>query len=685
MKYFFVSSVFFLALQCCATTVLAKTITTLTIHEIQGITISNYPLTFGHIFKKGDVPEFISVKANGKLLTTQCDVKRRWPDHSLKHAVISVVVPAIPAHGVVTLSLETSSQQDTGGSMVKKAVLATDVESNIVLKNISGSGYSGTVSASLRNAIEHKPLRYWLKGPVCTEIIARQIFSKGLTASWEVRFYPETSYGIRVAFSVENMQSKYRGDVRYDVTVSQGHAHPVQTLAERGVYHNHNSRWRRITWIGDKPPEVRLQYDFQYLQSTNLIYHYDDTLHIPPGILSRRWEKFLVSDLRLTGPGIVDPRMGKAGDREDIGPLPAWTVYWLYTMDNRMRKIMLDSAERGAHFQVHLIENDPGKKFYGHIVSIDDRPRYQSFYDKDNGDGKADNLPPFIGKTDFSIYEADKAHQPSFAYIPYIITGDRFYLDEMYHWAGWSLLSIGPNSSWGRDYNKGLVRVTMMARATAWALRNIADVAAIAPKEEIEQQYFENKLKNNIHYLVSRRIRETPLGTFGWTRALQGVDKSVTHVTSPWMEDYLAFSTTHILDMGYTTIEPWVAHAAKFIIGTIIDPEVNPYNGPGYRYPVEQNNKPLVSLGAANALIKSQPNSFPKNDYPESYRFSRIGALRVLEKYNGASKAVAWMLQHVDRRALAKWRENPKYALIAGKQGSEKSITKRSPVSAAVQ
>jgi len=37
--------------------VYAATITTVTVKEKAGVTTTNYPLTFGHAFKKGDVPD----------------------------------------------------------------------------------------------------------------------------------------------------------------------------------------------------------------------------------------------------------------------------------------------------------------------------------------------------------------------------------------------------------------------------------------------------------------------------------------------------------------------------------------------------------------------------------------------------------------------------------------------------
>lgn len=46
----------------CITSKAIASITTVTIYEKDGITTENYPLTFGHVFKKGDAVSNVSVK-----------------------------------------------------------------------------------------------------------------------------------------------------------------------------------------------------------------------------------------------------------------------------------------------------------------------------------------------------------------------------------------------------------------------------------------------------------------------------------------------------------------------------------------------------------------------------------------------------------------------------------------------
>jgi len=74
-----------------------------------------------------------------------------------------------------------------------------------------------------------------------------------------------------------------------------------------------------------------------------------------------------------------------------------------------------------------------------------------------------------------------------------LITGDRFYLDEMKYWANASMLSW----DWLRGSAAGLLTAQQL-RAIAWGIRDIADVAAYAPDTDPQKAYFLAKLSNNI-------------------------------------------------------------------------------------------------------------------------------------------------------------------------------------------
>jgi hypothetical protein len=58
-------------------------------------TATSYPYQFGRVFKQGVIANYPQVLIDGVAQTTQADVKNRWPDGSVKFAVLSLVVPSL--------------------------------------------------------------------------------------------------------------------------------------------------------------------------------------------------------------------------------------------------------------------------------------------------------------------------------------------------------------------------------------------------------------------------------------------------------------------------------------------------------------------------------------------------------------------------------------------------------------
>src|SRR4051812_29664886 len=69
-----------------------STLTHVTLHEINGAAAPLGVVTFAQAFPKGHVPESVVVTAGNNAVATQVDVKRRYDDGSVRHAVLSVAI-----------------------------------------------------------------------------------------------------------------------------------------------------------------------------------------------------------------------------------------------------------------------------------------------------------------------------------------------------------------------------------------------------------------------------------------------------------------------------------------------------------------------------------------------------------------------------------------------------------------
>ena len=83
---------------------------------------SNVPVTFGQVFKPGDVPSgaVIGARVGSTVLPVQADKKATHADGSLRHAVITAIVPSLAsgASQVITLGIDPGTAR-TGYGLIE--------------------------------------------------------------------------------------------------------------------------------------------------------------------------------------------------------------------------------------------------------------------------------------------------------------------------------------------------------------------------------------------------------------------------------------------------------------------------------------------------------------------------------------------------------------------------------------
>lgn len=613
----------------------AFNITSVTIKEKDGVTTTDYPLTFGHVFKKGDVSQYIQVRYNGTLLTTQCDVKTTYSNGSVRFAVISVVLPSILANSTNTLLLETASTTASSGYLDKPAILATNIEDEIRLTNISGSGYSGSLTADINAKIStDSSLTYWLQGSVVTEVLVRQSLNNSLEAAWEVRYYPGTSFGPRISHSIENMNADYRGIVNYDVNIQSGLPTLVSKYTKSALQHNENSRWRKVLWVGNEPPETELHYDTAYLISTGAIMPYDTSLSISESTMASVYSDWQSTNHDIMGNGNILKYFPTTGGRPDIGILPKYAVLYLLSMDNRMKEIVLNDGEMISSAPIHYREYNSSKSFFRHPISIDDRQSVWTIEDYSRAwtaGTASDNLPVPIGSygSGYHGWTVDRAHQGSWAFIPYLITGERYYLDEMYYWAAYDLSGCDSNATYGRNDALGLLRDE--TRGEAWAFRNMVDAAAFAADGDPEKNYITEKINNNITLEWGTWSDRHPLHYWDIDEygSKDGMTADVKYIDSPWMEDYMLISLVHAQQLGFNTsgIISWFR---LFNEERFTAPGANPYDGASYRFPAVLNTNlpPATWAEYASKFISPSTSLGAPTSTEHDYRIIALAAAR---------------------------------------------------------
>ncbi|MET1257128.1 hypothetical protein [Aliikangiella maris] len=257
------------------------------------------------------------------------------------------------------------------------------------------------------------------------------------------------------------------------------------------------------------------------------------------------------------GIGFANPAMGTTGARPDIGPLPRWTTIYLLSQKEIAKKVMLEMGDLAGSLPIHYRDLDSLLP-----LSIDDYPYASSHPNRSISKNPLTNQYEQVAQCESTLladcllpYRPDTAHQPSLAYLPYVVTGDYFYLEELHFWVSYNFLSMNPHY---RQTSQGWFEKDQQDRAQAWSPRTLAQAAFITPDLHPQKLYLNEKLSNNItryqqKYLIS------PPNKYG---ALIPNYSYPTH--SPWMDDFFTWSIGHLVELDFSQALSLLEYKAKF-------------------------------------------------------------------------------------------------------------------------
>ena len=530
-------------------------------------------VTFGHPFKAGQVDETVRLQNGGDVVPAQVDVKRRYRDGSVKHAVISAQVGLAGSGAQVLLDIYPAQKKERPSAKPHALPDGFSAEVGFVFPD----GSRGTASAVefLKKAsagAEGFRKVEWLSGPLASEV---QVSGPPLDSDGRVDPDLQVVFGlrvlkggksVRVEVVVESPWMDVPGNIPYDVKVSVGgrevmskravgywrHRMPYWLKdADRGLGHFAHARWRKVFWWGEKPAETHVRYDPGYLVSTGLIPPYDTKFVISQEAVDKGVRRWRNSPRDILENGIIMAYFPTTGGREDLGPYPTWTTRYLLSGGKETWRVVLGTGDLAGSFGVHMRDRKDGRVF-----SIDEHPGFSL-----NRRGTYEKIPPrdasdrpYILEAT-SPYSVDNAHQPSLAFVPYLLTGDYYYLEEMYFWANWCMLI--QNAAY-RQKGEGLLSPDQ-TRGEAWALRQLVDAAKIAPDDHPEKDYFDNKVKNNLRYYCEfvKGPDATPLGTYtagssdAYVRGRSQEERQKWLTLAPWQQNFLVWSLDHAYRAGY--------------------------------------------------------------------------------------------------------------------------------------
>ena len=294
-----------------------------------------------------------------------------------------------------------------------------------------------------------------------------------------------------------------------------------------------------------------------YFMASKAVWNYNLNLKISDAALSNAFTKLQTKRQEQAALGpmanlFLTPYFPTTGGRQEIGPLPGWTASYLISQDDRAREIMLAHGDAAAAVPVHYRDEATGQ-----VIDLDRYPKVTV------RTGISDPVLPTLASDNSTIWTPDTAHQPSLAFVPYLITGDAFYQEEVIFWAGWNIAGMNPQY---RGYGAGLLTSDQI-RGQAWNMRALSEAVRIVPDGHVLKDYFKTRMANNMdwyhqRYVVNQSL-ESPLG------AVQKPDEK--HLTSPWQNDFLGVVFAQLVDDGEPYALPVLNFFSKLNVGRFLN------------------------------------------------------------------------------------------------------------------
>jgi hypothetical protein len=446
--------------------------------------------TFGQALPQGAAAGGLQVGS----LPTQTDVKNTWPDGSIRFAIVTVKATAAGTFSIAPAAAST-------GAFVPVLPAAT------VTLTIDGAAYTADLPPVASGD-------RWLSGPLVFEgrSLVAPVSASGnahpfLRVIFDTRVYHDG--GGRVDIAVENtLDIAGAGTATYDVAIRVNGA-PVFTQA--AVEHFYLTRWRKTFAVGTSSI-ASITPDIAAFNRANALPAY------VPSVVTNVVSTPAAANFGILKAGALDPIMSDHGGRAELAPLPDWTARYLVHKDPAQRAFVLANGDLAGSWPIHVREVEGGSRSglgVERLVSLDERPNL--WLDGRAHGGGWDHvagspLPMREYGSDIpapgqSPLLPDNAHQPSIAFVPYLLTGDRYYAEEMAFWANYGMVRTYPGD--GLRSSKGIL-ANNEVRGIGWALRNLADAAAYYPDASPVKAYLSQKVINNLEWLDAYARSQDP-------------------------------------------------------------------------------------------------------------------------------------------------------------------------------
>jgi hypothetical protein len=425
---------------------------------------TNLPFAFGHAFRQGDVPPGSVALGNGK--DWQCTPLTFWPDGSLKHAIIA-------GHVSCTANVPSVITFTTGPAPGGTSLTESNLASALPPTTVSVGSQVITLNSLVGTSALQRTV---CGGPVMSNWIYMQVVpgNAQLSVWFDIRLY--SGGAIEVFPWIENGWLLVRGSTEYPgqtCAVSIGGSNvfsktinimPQTRIPLVSGTASACSYWWNGTAVSN--PQITPRHSTSYLMATKLVPNY------PFGVTSAVYSLALKETYSPNWVGNLKGAMGATGYHPEIGILPKWSaIYLAGGADPRAYNSVIANGLGAGGWPVHYRDD-----------TTREVPNYIAYPLISGTWGGSPTIPGWspsavnASTADSSPCAPDTAHQPSLAFLPWLLTARWFFLDELLLWDFWNYCHLnqatrGISSSDG----SGASQVFQgQIRAQGWSLRTLA-------------------------------------------------------------------------------------------------------------------------------------------------------------------------------------------------------------------
>lgn len=235
----------------------------------------------------------------------------------------------------------------------------------------------------------------------------------------------------------------------------------------------------------------------------------------------------------------VTPYMPQTGERPDIGLVTEAQAQFICTADSSALDTLRAQGEAAGTVPWHMRDENTSAP-----VNFQTYPKAAWFVDQPNVG------TPYV-KTISCPVKVDDAHQPALSYVPYLLTGDPYYLEELQFQATWNYGS----------FSVGYRPTLSQPRQFAWSMRTLGQCAKVTPANVpswlLPATYWASMLTAHRVFFETNYVNNPALSR-SLFRATDNIDARPTDLgpagtwCEQWQHDFIACVFGWLVQMGFS-------------------------------------------------------------------------------------------------------------------------------------